>query len=171
MKDMSEYAEFSEETLRKIAAQKVTFRFSVKIHAICYVFINILLIILNLILESTYLWFFFPLLGWLIGLVVHGLAYLLWSRGIHYGKRAIAFNITIYGFTMLLLVAINYITSGTLDWVVYPAISWGCGVAVHLILYQYVISLTTNQAGKKPSRKEQAIEKELEKMRKKRRTE
>ena len=92
-KKMNDTAEFSEETLRKIAAQKVTFRYSVKVHAICYILVNVLLIILNLIFTPTYFWFFYPLLGWLIGLAIHSTAYILWSRGITYGKRAIVYHI------------------------------------------------------------------------------
>jgi hypothetical protein len=38
-----------------------------------YVVVNIFLMILNLLTSPEYLWFFWPLLGWGIGIVFHGL--------------------------------------------------------------------------------------------------
>jgi hypothetical protein len=40
---------------------------------IAYIFVNIGLIIINLVTSPQYLWFFWPLFGWGIGLVFHGL--------------------------------------------------------------------------------------------------
>jgi len=39
-----------------------------------YILVNIFLIILNLATSPKYLWFFWPLLGWGIGVVFHGLS-------------------------------------------------------------------------------------------------
>lgn len=39
-----------------------------------YVLVNLFLIILNLVTSPNYLWFFWPLLGWGIGVVFHGMA-------------------------------------------------------------------------------------------------
>lgn len=41
------------------------------IHAVVYVLINILLIVINLVFVPAFLWFFFPLIGWGIGLTMH----------------------------------------------------------------------------------------------------
>jgi hypothetical protein len=41
------------------------------IHAAVYVLVNVLLIIINLMVVPTFLWFFFPLIGWGIGLTMH----------------------------------------------------------------------------------------------------
>ncbi len=171
MTKMSENVEFSEETLRKIAAQKVTFRYTVKVHAICYGLVNLLLIIINLIVAPTYLWGLYAVFGWLIGLAIHILIYLLWSRGVSYGKRAIILHITIFGLTMLLLIVVNYLTAGTLDWVAYPAISWGFGFLVHVILHYYLTSIRSGNKEDRLTRRERAIEKELEKMRQRRKRE
>jgi 2TM domain len=46
-------------------------RTSFYIHAAIYVLVNIMLIIINLMFVSTILWFFFPLIGWGIGLAMH----------------------------------------------------------------------------------------------------
>ncbi len=46
-------------------------RISFYVHATVYVLVNILLIIINLVFASQFLWFFFPLIGWGIGLTMH----------------------------------------------------------------------------------------------------
>ena len=164
---MSKNAIFSEETLRKIASQKVMFRYSVRVHALSYVSINALLFILNLIFTPSDWWVVFPLFGWLIGFSLHATAYIVWVKGMGYGSRAILFHLVGYIFTMLLLLVTNYSLSGTLDWVVYPAIGWGGGLFLH-IMFNYLITKTTSVEGKETlSRKERAIEKEMEKLRKK----
>jgi len=164
---MSKNTIFSEETLRKIASQKVMFRYSVRVHAICYVSINALLFILNLIFTPTDWWVVFPLFGWLIGLALHATAYIVWVKGMGYSRRAILFHLVGYIFTMFLLLITNYSLSGTLDWVIYPAIGWGGGLFLH-ILFSYLMTKTSSVEGEATqSRKERAIEKEMEKMRKK----
>jgi hypothetical protein len=44
------------------------------VHATVYVLVNALLIIINLLTSPDRLWFFYPLLGWGIGLAAHGLS-------------------------------------------------------------------------------------------------
>ncbi|WP_432671423.1 2TM domain-containing protein [Flavobacterium sp. SM2513] len=39
-----------------------------------YIFVNIGLLILNLLTSPEYLWFFYPLLGWGIGVAIHGMS-------------------------------------------------------------------------------------------------
>lgn len=46
-------------------------RTSFYIHSAIYVLVNILLIVINLVLVPQFLWFFFPLIGWGIGLTMH----------------------------------------------------------------------------------------------------
>ncbi len=38
-----------------------------------YVFVNIGLLVLNLVTSPNHLWFFWPLFGWGIGVVIHGM--------------------------------------------------------------------------------------------------
>jgi hypothetical protein len=40
---------------------------------IAYVIVNIGLMVINLLTSPAYLWFFWPMLGWGIGVVFHGL--------------------------------------------------------------------------------------------------
>ncbi len=46
-------------------------RMSFNIHAAIYVLVNIMLIAINLMFVPQFLWFFFPLIGWGIGLTMH----------------------------------------------------------------------------------------------------
>jgi len=55
---MSLNSGFSEENLRKIAAQKVSFRFSVKMHVVLYIIVNIMLFLVNYIFTPTIYWVF-----------------------------------------------------------------------------------------------------------------
>ncbi|MHA1279061.1 MAG: 2TM domain-containing protein [Candidatus Helarchaeota archaeon] len=164
---MTEPIAFSEETLREIAAQKVIFRYSVKIHAISYIVGNVMLFIINSLVSIHNWWAFYPLFGWLIGLMIHIVAYLVWSRGINYGKRAIIFHLVAYTFTMLLLVVVNLLDAGLLSWVFYPAIAWGFGFIAHLLIYEIITHGAPTKKEKRKSRKERVIEKEMQKLRKK----
>ncbi|MDD1778181.1 MAG: 2TM domain-containing protein, partial [Candidatus Helarchaeota archaeon] len=112
-------------------------------------------------------WALFPLFGWLIGVVIHGLAYILYARGTSYGVRGVMFHLAAWAFGMLLLVVINYITAvpvGKLDWVMYPAIFWSIGLIVHILVQVLFFGKNSPEAPEKPSKKERAIEKEMQKM-------
>ena len=50
------------------------------IHAAVYVVVNIILIVWNVVFVPEYYWFFFPLVGWGIGLTMH---YVFGVRQIH----------------------------------------------------------------------------------------
>ena len=43
------------------------------IHLTVYVVVNLILFLINLIVTPDSLWFFWPLMGWGIGLVIHAL--------------------------------------------------------------------------------------------------
>ncbi|HEX9881784.1 MAG TPA: 2TM domain-containing protein [Hyphomicrobium sp.] len=45
-----------------------------KIHFAAYVGVNLLLLVINLLTTPNELWFFWPLVGWGIGIVAHGAA-------------------------------------------------------------------------------------------------
>jgi hypothetical protein len=58
------------------------------IHAAVYVLVNRMLTIINLMFVPEFLWFFFPLIGWGIGLVMHFLFGVLWVRSETEGWQA-----------------------------------------------------------------------------------
>lgn len=49
-------------------------------HFSSYVLVNAILIAVNLLFTPQHLWFFWPLLGWGVGLLAHGIA-------IHYSQK------------------------------------------------------------------------------------
>ena len=44
------------------------------IHLIVYIVVNLILFSINIIFSPAYLWFFWPLMGWGIGLAMHTLS-------------------------------------------------------------------------------------------------
>jgi hypothetical protein len=167
MRTMSVNSGFSEENLRKIAAQKVSFRFSVKLHLAIFIVVNFLLFIVNFFYSPELYWSVFPFFSWLIGLNMHTLSYLLYARGVYpTAKRGIIYHLDSYIFVMLLLYIINLTTLSEFYWVLFPALFWGTGVALHLIIYILYYRGKSKKLGKFESRKERAVEKEMKKMRK-----
>ena len=165
---MSGNSGFSEEGLRKIAAQKVSFRFSVKIHVGFFIIINLLLFIINFLFTPEFYWIVFPCFSWLIGVSMHTLSYILYARGVYpMAKRGVVYHIVSFISVMLFLFIINFTTLSEYYWVRFPAIFWGTAVILHIIIYIHYFSKKAEGSGKQGSRKERAIEKELEKMRKK----
>jgi hypothetical protein len=161
------YKGFSEESLRRIAQQKVNFRLSVRIHIGVYIIVSLLLLAINLIFSISYLWVIFPFFGWLIGVVMHSVAYIVYAKGVYpIAKRGIIFHITAYIFTNLLLLVINYYTYPLFYWVIIPVIFWGTALIIHLVAYFIYYRGKITIQGKGISKKERAIEKELEKMKK-----
>ena len=161
---MSDEVEFTEESLKRIAEQKVNYRFAVKIHATAYIGTIILLAVINIVFDPSFLWFIIAALGWWIGLVIHAAEYLMWANGVYAGKKALVLHLLAWIFGSLLLLAINYLTAGTIDWALIPIPCWFAGLIAHTLIW---VSYTrkSDEAGDKKSRKERAVERELEKMR------
>lgn len=63
------------------AKRKVEAKIGFYTHLAVYVGVNILLIIINLLTSSEYLWFKWPLMGWSIGLFFHGLGAFCFVKG------------------------------------------------------------------------------------------
>jgi len=55
--------------LREVRMEKAKRGFT--IHLIVYIIVNIMLIAINLIHTPEKIWFFYPLLGWGIGIAIH----------------------------------------------------------------------------------------------------
>jgi len=160
--------EFSKESLRKIAEQKVNFRITIKIHICLFLLGNFLLFLINWFYTPEFMWFVIPLFSWLIGLVVHVIAYFLYARGVYpMVKRGLIYIFFAYVFGMLQLLVINYITSGDINWAIIPMIFGGTAVLIYLFVYLIYFKDKKSKPDVTISRKEKAIEKELEKMEKK----
>jgi hypothetical protein len=63
------------------AKKRVEAKVGFYIHLAVFVGVNLLLLMINLIRSPQYLWFKWPLLGWGIGLLFHGLSVYLFSGG------------------------------------------------------------------------------------------
>ncbi len=77
-----------EEAYQK-AKKRVEAKIGFYIHLAVYVGVNILLIIINLITSSQYLWFKWPLIGWGIGVFFHALAVFAFTEGSSIKERMI----------------------------------------------------------------------------------
>ena len=174
---MNEFDEngFSEENLRRIAALKIKFRLSVKIHLIAYILGIVLFISINALFTPLILWFIYPIFGWLIGLMMHLTAYIVYAKGIYpIAKRGVIFNTVAYLFVNLLLFVINSYTDVLLMgikpiylWFLYPVFFWGVALIMHYIVYLVFYNKKLYEDGERQSRMEKAIEKEMQKLRKK----
>jgi 2TM domain len=50
------------------------------VHAVVYALVNALLITINLVYVPAVIWFFYPLIGWGIGLLMHFLFSIVWVQ-------------------------------------------------------------------------------------------
>lgn len=116
------------------------------IHLAAYVAVNAVMAAVNLMQtpaegEPLELWFQWPLLGWGIGVVAHGLGLVLRKRG--RGRLAdpdvqgFAIHLFVYVAVNALLVGVDLTTSPGAQWFYWPLLGWGVGVAAHgLILWR-----------------------------------
>jgi len=67
----------NEAQLRRQAEHRVGAKMGFYMHAAVYVLVNAGLVVINFLTSPHTLWFFWPLSGWGIGLVVHGFSVLV----------------------------------------------------------------------------------------------
>ena len=71
------------------ARKKVEAKIGFYIHLAVYTGVNILLIIINIVTSTQYLWFKWPLIGWGIGLFFHAFGVFAFSKGLSFKERMI----------------------------------------------------------------------------------
>jgi hypothetical protein len=71
------------------AKKRVEAKIGFFIHLAVYFGVNIVLVIINLNTVPEYIWFKWPLLGWGIGLVFHGLSVFVFSKESSFKERMI----------------------------------------------------------------------------------
>ena len=71
------------------ARKRVEAKIGFYIHLVCYAGVNTLLIIINLTTSTRYLWFKWPLIGWGIGVLFHGLGVFALTKGLSIKERMI----------------------------------------------------------------------------------
>ncbi len=175
--------EFSDQSLRKIAEQKIIFRSTVKIHVFIYLTVIGLLAFINILLTPRILWFLFPAFAWLTGVVLHFASYLMYSRGVFpNSKRIVIYVFLSYIFAMMLLWVINIVILFEIGayrnefsmnlmvlrnfWAIYPTFFAGLGVLILFIVYEIFLRQKMTEEGIK-SKKERAIEREMQKIKNK----
>lgn len=61
----------TDEELYQLATKRLALKKAFFIHLVVYISVMLLLVVINLSFSST-LWFVYPLLGWGIGIAIHG---------------------------------------------------------------------------------------------------
>ena len=71
------------------ATRAVNVRLRLYIHLTAFILVNALLVAINLAASPQYLWFFWPLLGWGLGILLHVLLIVGLSKGAEIKSRMI----------------------------------------------------------------------------------
>ena len=159
--------EFSQESLRRIAREIVIRRYVLFLHAWVYIFVNILLFIINSFVPSRYPWFLWPLTGWAILLFQHIVIHTIFRKGIiHGGTIGITYHVTAYILVNLFLLFVSYFTASPpwtfSSWFLWPFGIWGLGLLGHATFYFYIVPKKSEIQHK--GWIERKIEKELKKL-------
>lgn len=104
-----------------------------------YVLVIPFLIWVYFVTNSDFPWIVFPVIGWGIGVVMHGLEVFNYHPFINKEldrekiKKLKGFyaNLTAYVLVIPFLAWINYVTNVGFPWIIFPTVGWGIGVAVH----------------------------------------
>ena len=156
---------FSDDALRRIAKEKIILAFVVKIHILAYIGVNTFLVFLNYLVTSPGKvdWAIIVASSWLVGLGVHGIAYLIYARGvIGLNKKSLIFHLIAEAFTLQAVVVINIVTNPALLWLVWPAGAMASAVIVHLVVYNTFLK-GRGVKGQKRSWMDRKIDEELKK--------
>jgi len=111
-----------------------------------YIFVIPFLVWVYYTTYTGFPWIVFPVVGWGIGLIMHGLEVFNYQPFIskdtdrEKAKKLKGFyaNLTAYLLVIPFLAWINHITSPDFTWVIFPIIGWGIGLAVHgMEVYNY----------------------------------
>ncbi|MGD2126641.1 MAG: 2TM domain-containing protein [Desulfobacteraceae bacterium] len=71
------------------AKRRVEAKIGFYIHLGAYLGMNIVLLIINLVVTPGYLWVKWPIIGWGIGVLFHGLGVFVFSKGFSFKERMI----------------------------------------------------------------------------------
>lgn len=106
--------------------QKIGFGY----HLTAYLAVNAILIWLNIDKYPEYFWAQWPLIGWGIGLLLHGLGIFAFSRS---GNKGFFYHLAVYLTVNALLIYINLSTYLLYPyfWFKFPLIAWTCMLVFH----------------------------------------
>ncbi len=162
--------EFNENSLRRIAKEVVVRKFVLILHIWVYCLVNLLLFVINYFTYPEYFWCLWPLTAWLMILIGHFFAHMMFRRGIvDLHTVFILYHMMFFVAINLFLIFTNWFTTAHENlrftwsfWVIGP---WSVLFIIHLIVYFYVVP----KRGEYPTRKwlDRKIDDQLEKMNKK----
>jgi hypothetical protein len=159
--------EFNRESLKRIAREIVIRRYILILHVWVYIFVNILLFVINYFVPSDYLWFLWPLTAWAILLFQHVVTYTIFRKGIiHGGTIGITYHLTAFILVNSFLFFVSLFTSDPpwtfTSWFLWPLGIWGLGLLGHATIYFYIVPKKNEIPHK--GWIERKIEKELKKL-------
>ena len=137
-------SEFNDDSLEGIAKEIVVKRMVLIVHLWAYLFINLLLFIINYLVDYDYRWHFWVLTSWGLILSLHGLTYLLYKQGIeNLASLGMVYHAAFYVLVNLFLLFVDWFSTvnmGTeIHWFWYPLGLWGVVLVIHLVVFLYVV--------------------------------
>ena len=107
-------------------------------HVVVYLVVCSFLVYLDFSSGSAYHWSFWPVLGWGLGLLLHGLSQ--WSRGDRScetetsdknRRQSFPDRVRIFLVMSAMFLVIDFVSNGTLTWAYYPIAGWGVGLLLN----------------------------------------
>jgi 2TM domain len=137
-------SEFNDDSIRDIAKEIIVKRYILVMHLWIYALVNLLLFAINYLADFSYMWFLWAITGWGIGLFIHIYSYIVFKKGvINYSSVGLIYH---FGFYICVNIFLFFIDAFTtidqgivLDWFWWPFFSWTAVIALHLIVYMYVV--------------------------------
>lgn len=140
---MGEISEFNDDSLRQIAREVVRRRVALNAHIWAYIFVNIVLFVINYLVDYSYPWHLWAITGWGMALVIHLMVYMFYKKGIeNLSTLTLIIHVVIYLIVNIFLIFIAWFTNeagtGIATWVWYPVGFWALLIGVHLVIYFYI---------------------------------
>lgn len=90
MNDLPPNAPGSDDDLLRVARKRVGLKMGFYTHLLIYVLVNAALLLLNRLYGGGIHWHMFPLMGWGLGLLIHGIVTLISLQGMGWRERMLA---------------------------------------------------------------------------------
>ena len=137
-------SEFSARSLRKIAREVILKRTALIIHFWIYVFVNLILVIINYLTLGfnlpTNMWFLHSITGWGIGLVLHTSNYFIFKKGvINAASVGMIYHSINFIIVNLYLTYIDMFWDATYFWAGWVFLIWIFIFTSHLVFYFYIV--------------------------------
>ena len=116
-----------EEKMRDLAEKRVISRTMLQVHITSFIFVNVVLYLIDLYFTPTNTWYLWPLTGWGVGLAFHTFFYS------NRGSSSLKIHAVSYLIVHAYLLFIDFYPDRTLNWVIYPFLGWGAFLIWHAI--------------------------------------